>query len=433
MPYKDSVLKTNDYEKYELILPYRFLAGRRKKQFLSSELEKLHPCFSDDFSFDSAFKKFTRAGLKTDVLVINKRKLAEYETKRKFSGLGFRLEKNDEKSNKRFFVSKKIHSLTFGLCIIFAGLILFFVSGAVLGKRNAEERGANSSGTTAAERFVSSPRGAPAAATASSQTSASAATDLQQRATESCGSLFFSGGRLAEGELESFVWVFDGGRERVEAEVSGVFPERFSEISERFGNCISQINYENGVPHFKVAFTDGTRNAKQQTAGSITSTPVSSASLAIEASYSRDFRKIVLENGVELVSEKTYPYSIEFLCNSQSQVFSKLSEYLLQNHIFVSAVSIKKGESGKLFATISVLQNLSGGENFGIDISILQNNLSYFFSKSNKPLSVTKRNLYVPKNPPVKNAVKIGEIKKAGGNSIIYYKTPEGKIIFDKK
>ncbi len=111
------IIQKKDFESYEIILPFSAIAGKRRKQYLCSELEKMHPCFSDEFAFDSAVKKISRKGLCAEVVVMNKYRLAEYEDKRRFSGKGFRLELNPEKTGKtgkkalflrrRFFIDKK--------------------------------------------------------------------------------------------------------------------------------------------------------------------------------------------------------------------------------------------------------------------------------------------------------------------------------------
>lgn len=89
---KATILK-NDYEHYSLLLPVKYFAGRRLYKYVYSQLEKLHPCFSENFCFD------TRIGLKkknlyADVFVMDKRKLSEY--KLKFPGRIFTVEENNK-------------------------------------------------------------------------------------------------------------------------------------------------------------------------------------------------------------------------------------------------------------------------------------------------------------------------------------------------
>ena len=77
MNQKDNVLRKKDFEEYEVILPFSSMFGKRKKQFICSELEKMHPCFSDEFTFDNDLKGLRRNGLFEKIFVIRKNKLAE--------------------------------------------------------------------------------------------------------------------------------------------------------------------------------------------------------------------------------------------------------------------------------------------------------------------------------------------------------------------
>ena len=112
MSLKNNVIKRRDFERYEIIVPFSSLVGRRRKSFLSSELEKRHPCFSDEFAFDSGIKKISKKGMLADVLVVNKYKLAEYEQRRKFSGRGFFLER-DSPSSIGFIINLKHNNQNF--------------------------------------------------------------------------------------------------------------------------------------------------------------------------------------------------------------------------------------------------------------------------------------------------------------------------------
>ena len=74
---KNCAVKKSDYEKYSIILPFKFLLGKRRKKFIFKEREKLHPCFSDEYCFDSKIL-YKNWKFFADVLVMNKMKLASY-------------------------------------------------------------------------------------------------------------------------------------------------------------------------------------------------------------------------------------------------------------------------------------------------------------------------------------------------------------------
>ena len=68
----------NDYDFYTIPLPVKTLLHRQKDRYIGSQLEKLHPCFSDDCSFDSHLS-LGKKGLNADVVVMQKYKVAEYK------------------------------------------------------------------------------------------------------------------------------------------------------------------------------------------------------------------------------------------------------------------------------------------------------------------------------------------------------------------
>ena len=71
-----------DYDFYTIPVPVKAVLNRNKKHYISSQLEKLHPCFSDDCSFDTHLH-LKKTGIKADVVVMQKLKLAEYKSKNK--------------------------------------------------------------------------------------------------------------------------------------------------------------------------------------------------------------------------------------------------------------------------------------------------------------------------------------------------------------
>ena len=162
MMQKINVLKNTDYEKYEIVMPFTALIGKRRNHFLCSELEKLHPCFSDEYAYDTKLKRISKKGFFSDVFVINKYKLAEYEGKRTLSGLGFFI--NDSKNKNAITLSHRIFmntrwkltGVSVFLCLLigFAGLL----SGILVRKRNfnfADSYGKKSSVRNECIRFVS--------------------------------------------------------------------------------------------------------------------------------------------------------------------------------------------------------------------------------------------------------------------------------------
>ena len=141
---KSNVIKKNDFEKYELEIPFISMAGKKHRQFVCSELEKRHPCFSDEFAFDSVVKRISRKGLSEDVYVVNKYKLAEYENRRSFPGIGFYLE--NLKHRHRLFIERK-WKLTFWSLIAALSIGLSGgLAGKVAGDKSLKTKGTDSPG-----------------------------------------------------------------------------------------------------------------------------------------------------------------------------------------------------------------------------------------------------------------------------------------------
>lgn len=132
---KNNVLRKRDYERYEIMIPFIYTFGKRKEKFLCSELEKMHPCFSDEFTIDTSIKGITRKGFFEDVYVMNKLKLAEYERKRSIAGAGFFAEKESDITktglnfSRRIFVEKKLKLTVYG--VIFC--LLLGITGIICG------------------------------------------------------------------------------------------------------------------------------------------------------------------------------------------------------------------------------------------------------------------------------------------------------------
>ena len=79
-------MKTNcskdDYDFYTIPFPVKVIFNRQKNRYISSQLEKLHPCFSDDCSYDSHLR-LKKSGLIADVVVMQKFKVAEYKANKR--------------------------------------------------------------------------------------------------------------------------------------------------------------------------------------------------------------------------------------------------------------------------------------------------------------------------------------------------------------
>ena len=395
---RNNVIKKRDFERYEILLPFKALAGKRKKQFLCSELEKLHPCFSDEFAYDSSIHGIKKGGICEEVFVINKFKLAEYEGKRHFAGSGFFMEDN---FFRRFFVDKKWR---FTLCAIL-GCVTVSLAGCLSGALAAASAGTE---------FVVEPE------KLSDDISVSVTSRLSDIKICPFEISFFEAVSAADGKITAFEWKTDGFTQKLKAGLQGVFPEIFSPED---GLSTGTVVYENGCPKMTVFYE---RQLSQQAALIQERTGISETS-----DFYKEMRTALWEFGGVLKEENTFPYHIEFICHPLSEnkkVFASLASLISINNFSVTAVNVKQTGRDELSLGISV-ERLPFYD-AGFDLNLIEQNLSLFI-EAESTASVQKAVVIkesVQDEQVETSWQKLGEIKKSDKSSVVFYKNAEGKL-----
>ena len=443
-----SIIKKRDFEKYEIVIPFSSILGKRKKQYLCSELEKLHPCFSDEYIFDSFFKKFCRKGLFSDVYVMSKYKLAEYEGQRHFSGSGFLVEKGPgNKVERRFhhiFVDKKwrwIMWLSLWCALVgLAGAVSGSMAGSryykSLNKTNNPELDNNSFSENEIEEYVPD----------------------KLREISLVEKLLLIVEKSA-GKISDFEWHIDGYSEKLNVSITGVFPEELQElevqtntknnVSNNYSNRETVV-YKKGIPAISVSYncsvTDYSPAVKVQYKESV-----------LENSGNSDLfktiREVIIESGGELLEENISPYKLSFLCRERGNGAGIDGGEDVLKSIFQSISKIlKTGGMSVSFIKIMPLGNMSvsGAEEFKIifsaeklpfsvlDLQLLSNKTELFYDErktdifpvSDKYLAETKQTENViEKSDRGEVSFKLGEIRKPDKSVVTFYKNMEGKIL----
>ena len=438
----DTVIRKDDLERYEIVIPFLNIAGRRRKQFLCSELEKLHPCFSDEFAFDSVIKKVCKKGLCEDVFVMNKYRLAEYERKRHFSGAGFFVNEGAEKkyfAQKRLFVDKKWRLTVYGIiaCVMLGSVgIIFSVLGAVKSTVNEEtvNRDVARFGT---ENPVGQKVSVPVQADFS----------LARRLLEIT--------QEADGKISSFEWRLEINNgvlfEKMNASVKGIFPESLTEFAASVPSdgkpALETVLYEEGVPQITVV------SKKALSAGdgvTVTGTVTGREGLLTEvaamsnADFNKGIRAEITKHEGVLKEEKAPPYHIEFLCKTDSlqqtkEMLIALNEIISGDKRFVTSISINRSGAADLRFGLSIEKADAWGavgavdvaeKSVFFDLSDISQNMELFMEKEQVPSGkgITPKNALVQTARVDSNYKKIGEIKRADNRTVVYYKSPDGKI-----
>lgn len=398
-----SMLKRKDFECYEVLLPFSSITGKRRKRYLCSELEKRHPCFSDEFAYDLVLKKLCRKGIQTDVYVMNKLKLAEYERNRSFAGSGFFVKK-DSGWYSRCFVDKKWKLC----CWTIIACVIVGLTGAVCGGLAASEYEKESGLTENEETRLPS------------ETVLSEVTD----GTEDGKTLiaFFQTVSEGKGKISHFEWKLQGFTQEMNASVGGIFPESLPDNIRG-----ESVVYENSLPQMKVSYTGRAAGQSEKS--------LELKSPADNSVFSAAVRSLAIENGAYLLEEKSEPYHLEFICNCEvlsdiektRKLFDSLTDLLAENRRTITSLMIKQMKASELRIGFTA-ETLSIS---AFDLSLISDNLQLFLPERKPPEKSVQKISSKTEAVLTQNSIqgkKLGEIKRADKTSVVFFKNSEGKI-----
>ncbi len=431
MNQKTNVIKKNDFERYEIILPFTAIAGRRKKQFLCSELEKMHPCFSDEYSFDSAMKKICKKGIKTDVMVMSKFKLAEYEGQRRFAGTGFLLEKKAKPFYRYFFMSAGCKGMLAGLFFSILIGILGIICGGFLRVNALTE-------VEEEEKMLQSDSENLAV-----ETDVLAKKKSAELEEELClANPFFDAVNKANGSVDYFEWELNGFVEKINAAVHGIFPESFNFLSdgqqekmnydERTSPLGLTVSYENKIPSMSLSHSINHAELNN-TVIEAENRPDNNLILSRDAAV-KNLREIFFCPDITLIEERTSPLYFEMECQTFESAGVCLCELQRQLGLLgwsVGSLFVRQNENKKkslrigLFIEESIIPVI-------FDLTLLAECLSLFVTKTPAGEKAITNAVYLPeknKNGSQNTEKTIGEIKRADNSIVIFYKDSDGKLV----
>ena len=393
---KKNVILKKDYERYTVNLPWKTIIGRRKRRFLFSELEKLHPCFSSECSFDSKLK-LGRKGFKSDLVVMSGLRLAEY--KARYPGKRLFIEENLKKS---VFSGRK-----WSWKIILPGLSLLVCLSGMLsfgGKKAASV--SHGACDVAAER------------------AAEEGQSFSELVTEFLGVMQEKKGSLYELSLKS-----QGGVQKISAFADGLFPEDFESLRQKnYSLSFSPVTYRENRSFFNLNAEVRGNKVNEEILWSNGNT-LDSEQVARLQNYRPEIRKIITESKAVLLEEMTSPWGIRFcikdmdLLDCESLV-QKIADFTFENKVGISSMSIKKVSEEALEVGI---KGNEAGYFEGLDIGVLKNNLNLFAIKK-KPEVVSIPVITRGEDLPLGNGKKLGEIVHQNGRKTVFYRNQEGKI-----
>lgn len=400
---KSSVVRKSDYEFYSIPVPLKMSVGKKKRKFLYAELEKRHPCFSGSYTFDYV-TKIKKNGLESDVVVLDKLKLAEY--KRKYGRTGFLF----SEIKKRLFVSEKYRVIKISI-FIFA-LVFAAVFFATIRKFFAIKEISNS--------YAEIPILSEAVSESEKFFDGEIILPYQSLLDDILAVI-----KSRNGKIENFEWQVLNGKETVSILVKNIFPEDFTKITD----CIyeySGLTYKDSVPNF---FFKGERNISSET--------VFQGKLSAENEFRISVRKILLNSNAELIEEKISPMEFSFYIKKEKIVFSTILNSLEQiqkeSDFSINYINCSEGKSDTLKIRMKIGEKNAAGKNI---CNAISENLELFgFSDRQEKGKILDEKNQINSGGEKKlemlneNVRKIGEVTYKDGRKIFYYKNSDGKII----
>jgi len=374
---RSNVIRSADYERYYIPVSLKNLVGKKRNIYISGELEKRHPCYTDACEFDSKVRLRNKS-LILDVVVINKLKLSEYKRKSRVIDLGFFLDK--EISVLRFSDKKKLLVIFFSFGILLTGIYSVLKSA----ERKKEKE-------VVIESIESE--------------------FIEDMAFESIPELL--GGKFLEivsvkkGMITDFDWKIENGMEFIQGNLNKVFPEEI-EIS-GFEN-ISSVEYVNNSPVFNFELRQQIREKENNEKNCLFEV------------YAPELRKEILMGEGVLLEEKRKSSNVRFRCKNNLMVLSNLARALEAKDIGVNELRIMR--DGKEYLMVEMTLSESYGYKSGIPIDVMPSYSKIFIEEKEKSI---QKNLAIPE--------KTGEMKKVGsvgyenGKKLVFYKNPEGKLV----
>ena len=206
-------LKSGDYDSYEILIPAGHMFGKKKQDYIYKELEKRHPCFSENFVFDEN-TRITKKGFLSNVTVMDRYVLGDYKNRYPKSS---------------FFTEENIKVFNSGwksIVVLVLFLILFCVSLIFLKFSFIQDNPEPGAEEKPVPVFTEPQR--------------SIVEDLFFDITESGG------------KIKSFQWVYDGFTENVSLNITDCSPADFDYSLTKYKISFSPVVFDKGIAVFSI-------------------------------------------------------------------------------------------------------------------------------------------------------------------------------------
>lgn len=398
------VIKKSDYERYKIPISFINIFPKKKNNYLCEELEKRHPCFSDAFCYSSK-DYITKHGIISDVVVMEKAKLAEY--KNKCSLVGSLSLEEEKKIN--VFRNKKINLFFFiGIALICIFILILFNS-----QKNKNDTVVLSESTTIENKHVEK--------------------ELNYNLFDkNILGILFDVIRNNDGKLNSLNWKVNYLGENVSSSIVNIYPEQLEAVFPELN--IPTVTYSGKRPVINFNFFNNFLLNKEC---------VQNEKISLNAK--KLIRAFFEENKIKIYEESISPYGILFegdlnKYSGENNFFLKLSELLSSIDLYVIEIVIAPFANENINQKCRINLTFSNNSAFENNIlNIIGRNIDLFFYQNvKKPVSTVKKletnltekiNIEKKINLSSFEGLKVGEITYKNGRKIVFYKDNRGKII----
>lgn len=379
------VASKKDYDCYTMHLPVSVILHNRKNKYIFNQLEKLHPCFSKNHCYKTRLN-IRKKGFYSDVIVMDSRIINEYKTKypNKKIWINDVQDTFEDFGKKRYLI--RIFILLFSLLLLsgISYLSLHFYLNKTI----------------------------PVNETLAEESDCIPFRNLLED--------LFSVVEQKNGKIRNLQCSLGLDQINFEANLESIFPEDLNLLGTEVS--VKNIVYSDGNPSAFVSY--GKMNANTKTSG-------------LSKSQMLNIRNILFENDAILLKEDSALTSFSFTLENGYEhfiVFQKIQNFLNQENCTVSKLKINSGDNQTFHVDVSFCK---GEEGINVESFYAKKNLFKLSKKS--VVEVPKKQITVINEQKKdemqkKNSlVLIGEITKADGVKIYFYKNEAGKIFKEVK
>lgn len=386
-------LKKEDFERYKIPISLGNWLPKNRKKYIWGELEKRHPCFSDDFSFFSK-EKLSKKGLYSDVFVVAKAKLGVIKS---------------ETSHKSLLLDgEKISVVNYPRNIIFISCLLLLISvlpGHIIREKFTDKLDQEGIENVVREEKIEEPV-------------------TYKKVDKKILDRFFLATMENKGSIRNIAWKLTKTGELLSGTVENLYPEVIE-------NALNTVNINSTKYNGEIPFFDFLISNKFLLDGELINNE------KVNTKVREDIRTILKEDKIEIIEETLNPYKIiiNFPVEKQLNIeqnekssLSKLNDVLAENELYVNEFNISGGKNikGEMKTRMELCISPSYIYENNV-LRLLNDNLALIYNQK-KIESVKIRNVTTKIINKDEIEKELGKVNYENGKKVLFYKNAEGKI-----